>query len=419
MRTLASAALRRSRWVSRLSVAAMSTNISRRIVDTDAPVIVSMQQMLRGKEGILSLAQGIVHWSPPDEAMQAARAAIDEPNVSLYCADDGLAELRAALKDKLASENGLTNSEVMVTAGANQAYTNVVLSLLDAGDPCMLFRPYYFNHLMALQMTGSAPEVLLPPSTPELLPDVEQLRAELEARASDGRRQVKMVTLVNPGNPTGVMIPRATIEAFSALCERYGVWLVLDNTYEHFSYEGEAAHACLEAAHVVNVFSFSKAFGMMGWRVGYVAYPPELALPLLKCQDTIAICPTVISQKVALGALRPGRGWVEANVAGLAEQKRLVLDALAPLGAGAVRGGSGAIYLFCRLPEGCEDDVAIVRWLALKHGVCLIPGSGCGLPGHVRVCYANLSLEKTKEAAARLRAGLTELAAGGVDLSSV
>ena len=70
--------------------------------------------------------------------------------------------------------------------------------------------------------------------------------------------------------------------------------------------------------------------------------------------------------------------------------------------AGAVRGGSGAIYLFCRLPEGCEDDVAIVRWLALKHGVCLIPGSGCGLPGHVRVCYANLSLEKTKEAAARL-----------------
>ena len=132
---------------------------------TDAPVIVKMQQMLRGKEDVLSLAQGIVHWSPPEEALQAARAAVGEPSVSLYCADDGLPELRAALKLKLAEENGIVASEVMVTAGANQAYTNVVLALLDAGDPAMLFRPYYFNHLMALQMTGSAAEVLLPPST--------------------------------------------------------------------------------------------------------------------------------------------------------------------------------------------------------------------------------------------------------------
>ena len=230
----------------------MST-ISRRIEVTDAPVIVSMQQMLRGKEGVLSLAQGIVHWSPPDEAMQAARAAVDEPNTSLYGADDGLPELRAALKLKLAEQNGIVASEVMVTAGANQAYTNVVLALLDAGDPAMLFRPYYFNHLMALQMTGSAAEVLLPPSTADMLPDIEQLRSEITARAADGRRQVKMVTLVNPGNPTGVMIPRATIEAFSELCAAHGVWLVLDNTYEHFSYAGEAAHSCLEAPHIINV----------------------------------------------------------------------------------------------------------------------------------------------------------------------
>ena len=121
----------------------------------------------------------------------------------------------------------------------------------------------------------------------------------------------------------------------------------------------------------------------------------------------------------ALGALSSGRGWVSERVDGLAEQKALVLDALAPLGEGAVQGGSGAIYLFCKLPPGVDDDMAAVRYLVEAHGVCLIPGSGCGLPGHVRVCYANLSLEKTKEAAARLRAGLTELAAGGVDLSSV
>lgn len=106
------------------------------------------------------------------------------------------------------------------------------------------------------------------------------------------------------------------------------------------------------------------------------------------------------------------------RVAALAEQKALVLDALAPLGEGAVRGGSGAIYLFCRLPPSAADDAAAVRWLTAKHGVATIPGSACGMPGHFRVCYANLPLEQTRRAAARLRAGLEELASGAADLTA-
>ena len=188
--------------------------------------------MLRGKTDVLSLAQGIVHWSPPVEALTAASAAVLEPSSSLYGADDGLPELRAALKKKIKLENGLISSEIMVTAGANQAYTNLVLSLLDAGDAAVLFRPYYFNHLMALQMTGSATDIILPPSTPGMQPDITALRTEFEERASEECAKIKMVTLVNPGNPTGVMIPRATIEEASALCARYGAWLVMDNTYE-------------------------------------------------------------------------------------------------------------------------------------------------------------------------------------------
>ena len=343
------------------ALATMSASISRRIADTDAPVIVGMQQMLKGKSDVMSMAQGIVHWSPPAEALQAARTALDEPQTSLYCADDGLPALRDALKEKLARDNGLVSSEVMVTAGANQAYTNVVLSLLDAGDAAVLYRPYYFNHLMALQMTGSAADVVLPPSTPDMQPDLAALQAEIEARAAAGRPPIKLVTLVNPGNPTGVMIPRPTLEAFSAVCAQNGIWLVLDNTYEHFAYAGEAAHSCLEGEHIVNVFSFSKAYGMMGWRVGYAAFPPSLGPQLFKTQDTIVICPTVVSQKVAIGALDTGRAWVDERIASLAEQKALVLEALhATLGADAVKGGSGAIYLFCRLPAGCEDDTAVV-----------------------------------------------------------
>lgn len=257
--------------------------VSGRMRNTDTPCIVTMQQsalarrrtlatsphtasdkpplrlaVMRGKSDVLSLAQGIVHWSPPAEATAAASAAVALPETSRYGADDGMPELREALKRKLAAENGLVNSEVMVTAGANQAYTNLVLTLLDAGDAAALFRPYYFNHLMALQMTGSAAELFLPPSTAELQPDLAALRAEMQARAASGRPPLRMVTMSNPGNPTGVMIPEATIREASALCKEHGAWLVMDNTYEHFSYPGEPPHACVEADHVINVFSFSK-----------------------------------------------------------------------------------------------------------------------------------------------------------------
>jgi hypothetical protein len=176
---------------------------------------------------------------------------------------------------------------------------------------------------------------------------------------------------------------------------------------------------------------------MMGWRVGYVAFPPRLSPQLFKVQDTIvrvastgrapippmtqpiggthtlmrdaharracarcapplasrmhrrsrscrtqtvraqAICPTIASQKLALGALAAGRGWVSEHVAGLAEQKALVLDALAPLGEGAVQGGSGAIYLFCRLPRGITDDVAAVSASARER--CCAPLSARGV----------------------------------------
>lgn len=157
---------------------------------------------------------------------------------------------------------------------------------------------------------------------------------------------------------------------------------------------------------------------MMGWRVGYIAFQGgagggELGPQLLKAQDTIPICAAQLSQHAALGALEAGRGWVAERVAGLAENRAALAGALRPLGPGAA-GGEGAIYLWARLPAGCEDDVMVVEWLVARHGVCVIPGSSCGCPGHIRVATANLRADDCAAAAARLKAGLEELVAGGM-----
>ena len=115
------------------------------------------------------------------------------------------------------------------------------------------------------------------------------------------------------------------------MCAERNAWLVVDNTYDAFVYG--VAHSLVEGPHVVNVFSFSKAYGLMGWRVGYVAHPPALGPALLKAQDTVAICASQASQRVALAALEGGdayvadKDWVDAVETRAAKRKELTCDA--------------------------------------------------------------------------------------------
>ena len=372
---------------------------SQSIIKTDAPIVEKMRNL--ATPGVASLAQGIVHWAPPDAAVEAAAAAAREPSSHAYGADAGLPELREALADRLRTK-GLDNVEVMVTAGANQAFTNVALTLLDAGDACVLFAPYYFNHRMMLDMRGC--RVVIAQTDDALLPTVEAAREALDGGA-------RCVVLVNPGNPSGAVIPEDRLRAISDVCAERNAWLVVDNTYDAFVYG--ATHSLVEGPHVVNIFSFSKAYGLMGWRVGYLAYDPSIGPQMLKAQDTVAICAAQCSQKAALAALRAdvdGR-WTGPRIAALADaQKKHVLKALQPLG-GCVGAADGAIYVVAKLPR--EDDEAVVEWLTKEHGVAVIPGSACGMPGFIRVCYGNLAADACEAACARLEEACAELAGGG------
>jgi len=271
----------------------------------------------------------------------------------------------------------------MVTSGSNQGYMNVVLSLLSEGDTAMVFRPYYFNHMMALQMVGASVEVAAVDE--QLMPDLPQLKKRLLDAAAP---HVKMITVSNPGNPNGVMLPAETLRELADACAQAGTWLIVDNAYEYFSYEaqGYPAHSCVEGPHIINTFSFSKSYGMMGWRIGYLAFPEVLGAQLLKAQDTIPICPPVMSQKAALGALQAGGAWVKEKVASLDANKHHLCTTICEcLGETAVLGGSGAIYLMVRLPVKTDGslaaDVRVVEWLAAEHKVAVIPGSACGFPG--------------------------------------
>ncbi|KAF8393308.1 hypothetical protein HHK36_021549 [Tetracentron sinense] len=383
--------------------------LARRVLETDTPVMV----------------QGIVYWQPPEQALEKVKEIVWEPSISRYGADEGLPELREALMKKLRQENKLYKSSVMVTAGANQAFVNLVLTLCDAGDSVVMFAPYYFNAYMSFQMTGIT-NILVGPGNPKTLqPDADWLERTL----TENKPVPKLVTVVNPGNPSGTYIPEPLLKVVLSLSlslSRARALMrsnsvssstgILTTVCRYFMYDG-LKHSCIEDNHIVNIFSLSKAYGMMGWRVGYIAYPSELegiGAQLLKVQDNIPICASIISQRLALYSLETGPGWVRDRVKDLVKNRSLLLEALSPLGVDAVKGGEGAIYLWAKLPDEYPDDFEVVRWLAHRHGVVLIPGSASGGPGCVRISFGGLREADCEVAATRLKRGLEELVRDGM-----
>lgn len=148
-----------------------------------------------------------------------------------------------------------------------------------------------------------------------------------------------------------------------------------------------------------------------------IAYPTEVegfAAQLLKVQDNIPICASIISQHLALYSLEMGPEWVTDRVKELVKNREILVEALSPLGEGAVKGGEGAIYLWAKLPDKYVNDFDVVRWLAHRHGVVAIPGSACGDPGNLRISFGGLVEKDCRAAAERLRRGLEELIKDGM-----
>lgn len=260
---------------------------------------------------------------------------------------------------------------------------------------------------MATQLAVGNSGVVLGDCSDEGVPDLEWLDRELSSNVA-----VKVVTLTNPGNPTGVNLERDVLQRVVDLCKQHGKWLVLDCTYEHFQHNRKdtSTFECFEDPHVIQIFSFSKGFALAGYRCGYIVASKEsdhLYQQMRKVQDTIPICPSRFSQHAALGALDAGRPWVADKIKTLETGREAILQALSPLE--QVMGGTGAMYVMGKLPAKHSDDEAVARSFVKDYGVAVIPGTFCGFPGWIRVCYSNLNPELCVKAADRLSLGIQQL----------
>jgi len=363
----------------------------------------------RDNPGTLSLGQGVVGWGPPDAAYDGIARFRENPDNHKYQLAQGIPPLLDLIGEKLKAENRITLNpleRIFVTAGANMAFINAILAITDPGDEIILPAPYYFNHEMAVTMLGC---------NPVIAPTLDNHQLDLAALRKAITGHTRAIVTISPNNPSGAVYPEEDLREVTALCKEYNLFHVSDETYEYFTFD-EARHfspGSIEGAekHVVSLFSLSKAYGFASWRIGYMATPPQLVEAVKKIQDTNLICPPVISQYAAVGALQTGRSHCDEQLTKTRDVRELLLDRLAQWSPFATAApAQGAFYVLLKVNSDLSA-LELTRRLIEDHKVAVIPGSAFGLNHgcYLRIAYGVLDPPVCEEALDRLESGLKAL----------
>ena len=383
---------------------------SQRGLEVEPAHIAEVEQRFAHITSAVNLGVGGVRWAPPHPAIMShldkrEREKELPRSWSQYGDVLGTPPLLDAIRE---AHNLHADQGIVVTAGANQAMVNIALLLMDPGDSAILIAPYYFSHRAAVDLAGGRSVISgFCPDT--LQPDIESVRQAVESSRASGS-SVKMVVLTTPNNPSGVVTEQTKMQAIEKFCASEGIWLVVDEAYADFIYGSCSRHVEPQSLNTIRLRTFSKNFGMAGWRCGYAIFPSSLSTWMVRVQDAILSHAAIVSQDLALHCLQVGSGWVREQVQGLTPCREALWNAVE--GTGAVKG-SGAYYFLVPLPEAWRQSTATedaaFRVLAEQHGIIVTPGRVFGAPGTFRATYGSLHDEACFEAAARLHEALSLL----------
>ena len=385
-----------------------SEKISSRMERVQLPLIPVVSELIRQNPGTISLGQGVVGYPPPPQAIASLQSFLAQPQNHLYQAVTGIEPLKAVIRTKLASDNQIEANEdsIVVTAGSNMAFLNAILAITQAGDEIILNTPYYFNHEMAITMANCRPI---------LVNTDRDYQLDVNAIARAITNKTRAIVTISPNNPTGAVYSEASLKAVNDLCRDRGIYHISDEAYEYFTYDG-VKHTSPGAfpnsdPHTISLFSLSKAYGFASWRIGYMVVPQHLVMAIKKVQDTNLICPPVISQYAALGALETGSDYCRQQLREIAKVRAIVKEKLQSVAdLCKVTPAEGAFYYFLKVNTDL-DDIELVTRLIENYRVAVIPGSTFGMQRgcYLRIAYGSLQASTVEMGIERLTGGLKKI----------
>lgn len=361
---------------------------------------------------VLSFAAGEPDFDTPAHIKEAAVDALQRGQTK-YTASAGIPALRQAICDKLERENGLSYqpNQVIVSLGAKHSIYNAFQACLDPGDEVIVPQPYWVSYPEQVKLAGGIPVFVDAPQQ-------QGFRVMAAAIAAAATPRTKMVVVNSPSNPSGAVIDEGELRRIADLAVERNILVLSDEIYEHLTYGRRHTSIASFGPEIQNltlvVNGFSKAYSMTGWRLGWLAGDAQIVAAMGRIQDQSTSNPTSFAQWGAIAALNGPQECV-AEMRAAFEARRDVMVA----GLNAIPGihcerPDGAFYV---LPDisgltsaACPNGDALAEKLLAEEHVAVVPGSGFGLPRHVRLSYATgmeqirRGLERISRAAAALRA---------------
>ncbi len=366
---------------------------------------------------IIDLTTGEPDFDTPEFIKQAAYAAIARGETK-YTPTPGVKALRAAIQQKLATENQLTCelAEIVIANGAKQIIFNAFAATLNPGDQVLIPVPYWPTFPDSVRFNDGEPVFLTCPLEQQYKLQPAQLEQAITG-------QTRWLILNNPGNPAGAVYSRDELHALAAVLRQHPhVLIMLDELYEHILFDGRQHVSLLNVApdlkaRCLLVGGVSKTYAMTGWRIGFGAGPAELTTAMAVTQSQISSGASSVSQAAALAAYQGGKDFLPAQVARYQRSRDVLIASLSNIEGLDVIPPQGAFFVFCRcaglLGRKRPDDTLlsseadVLAWL-LENGVSGVAGHAYGLSPYFRLSIA-ADEAQVEEAAKRIVAACTRL----------
>src|SRR3954447_7184602 len=345
------------------------------------------KQMKAEGEDVVGFGAGEPDFDTPQHIKDAAAKAL-AAGFTKYTPSSGIPELREAIAEKFKRENGLTYkpSQVIVSNGGKHSCYNVILATCQEGDEVIIPSPYWLSYPEMVKLASAKPVILETTDKTEFKVTPEQLRAAITPRT-------RLFILNSPSNPTGSVYTPEEIKALGDICVEKGVLIMSDDIYEHLLYDG-AKHKSVASFsqehydHTIVVHGFAKAWSMTGWRLGFLAAPPAIAIRIDAIQSHSTSNPTSFAQKGAVAALNGPQDHLKSWLAEYDKRRTYAWKKLNGIPGVSCVNSKGAFYLFPNISKLGLKSTEFCAKLLEQEKVAAVPGIAFGADDYIRISYA-------------------------------
>jgi len=360
-------------------------------------------RLLREKgEPVIHLGAGEPKSKVPIDAILSCSSKLKTADIR-YTPTEGIPSLlKAIIRYTEDNYNKIVGTEnVVVHAGAKQAFYNLMLTIVNPQDEVIILAPYWVSYPEIIKMVYGVP-VIVTPEDGRFVPTMKDITKSVSS-------YTKAIVVNSPNNPSGAMYPEELIGELVEYCEKKGIYLIMDDIYQKLVFDGKQTPSCYKYAKddsnsstLIVVNGVSKMYAMTGFRIGWTITNPKITAAMINVAAQNTSCPSVLLQVAAAGALSGIQSGVEALRLTLENNRNIMINELKAFNGIKVTPPDGTFYCLPDFSAYRMDSITLSQFLLEKALVVTVPGVEFGMEGHLRLSYCG-SVKEITQGIARIK----------------